>query len=112
MSDHINFDFHPNNRSSFYHVSIFQSAYDEICIALKNGCFSPAMGSVLFVFPVKTAPGCVAKINKTSVGTDDGKAESLINKLIRDDLCGPAFARAMVQQLVFNNPAKNKTLGL
>jgi hypothetical protein len=97
------------NRWSFYHVDIFQCAYDTICITLENGVYTrPAM--IQFDIPVREKPGTVIQINKASISTDTGKAEDLIEFL--DSENGKEFIPYIIQKLVFDHPFKSKMPGL
>ena len=109
MSKHIIFKYYPTNRTSFYEVDIFQCAYDEICISLKNGLYyNPPI--VQFWIPIKRAKGFSFKVNSASISNNTGSAADVINFL--DSWIGDGFKCGMVQKLIFDNEKKRKTAGL
>lgn len=92
-----------------YETDIFQSAYDEICIYLKNIRYINSYG-VQFIIPVRKKDGYRIKINKSSVSNDTGKAADLIEYLSTP--LGSNFISGMVQKLIFENEKKRATPGL
>ena len=74
---------------------------------VKFEYISPAGEKGSYAFPVKPAPGYVVKINRASIGTDQGTAESLI-KFFHDGVCGKTFFGKAVAHMILQNPHKEK----
>lgn len=108
MTEHVHIhNFQPGTNRSFYDVDIFQCAYDEICIDVKNNLYNdPA--HVQFDIPIKVAPGYSWKCNAASIGENEGKAENIIRLFSEYD----SFAWASVRKLIFEHPKKRATPGL
>lgn len=74
---------------------------------VKFEYISPAGEKGSYAFPVKPAPGYVVKINRASIGTDSGTAESLV-KFFRDGVCGKVFFGKAVSHMILQNPNKER----
>lgn len=74
---------------------------------VKFEYISPAGEKGSYAFPVKPAPGYAVKINRSSIGTDSGTAESLV-KFFRDGAYGKVFFGKAVSHMILQNPSKGR----
>lgn len=96
-------NFEPKNKSGLYDFWIIPNSFDEVCISVQNVLYEN--GTIKqYVFPIKKASGFSWKCNTQSISCDSGKATDII-KLFE---LFPAYAKATVQKLVFDNPKTNK----
>ena len=97
------------NNGIMYDVDIFQSAYDEICISLKNRLYhDPTI--IQFNFPIKQKAGVAWQVNKNSLSNNNGSAADMVDFFATWP--GNNYIRATVHKLIFNNEKKRTTLGL
>lgn len=105
MTDHIKFFI--DRGDNRFEADVFQGAYDEIVVSVTNTIYNPeTRRSIMYSIPVRKNDEFVWKVNKASVSSIDGSAETLIKLFKEFD----AYARSTVNKLIIDNPNKDKLL--
>ena len=84
----------------WYHITILQYSYDEICISIKD----QARVERSYIIPIKRKKSTAWKLNKKSISCDSGTAESMIRFLVNPE--NHTFLNLTLENLIFSGNIK------